>query len=132
MKNIRRIEVLRAIYVLCLLGATSTHVIAVINHGIFWDYGGVSRASAMFWTSLTVIDPLVVVLLLTRRNAGILATMILIVVDVLHNLWIVQQFSPPLLSGISHAPAVMAQIAFMIFVFATVVFAWERPTSSIS
>lgn len=122
----RRINILRLIYALCLLGGTSTHVAVVVQHGFSWDYGGVSRASAIFWTALTFIDPLVAASLFVRRNFGIFATAALIAGDVVHNLWITARFHPPLLQGIADSPAMMAQIAFMLFVFATAPFAWQR------
>jgi hypothetical protein len=120
----KRPDVLRAIYALCLLGGTSTHVLIDFRHGFFWDYGGVPQASALFMTSLTFIDPLVILLLFVRRNAGIAATLALMVVDVTHNVWIVSRFSPSLLEGLAKAPPVQAQIAFLIFVCATARLAW--------
>jgi hypothetical protein len=126
MTESRRINVLRAIYALCLLGGTTTHVAIVVQHGLFWDYGGVPWMSAAFWTVLTLVDPLTVVLLFVRRNLGIATVALLIVADVAHNLWITARFHPPLLQGVVNSPAVMAQIAFLLFVFATAPFAWER------
>ena len=122
----RRADILRAVYALCLLGGTSTHILIDLRHGLFWDYGGVPKASALFMTSLTLIDPLVVLLLFVRRNAGIAATIALMLVDVTHNLWIVGRFSPPLLDGVAKSWPVQAQIAFLIFVLVTAPLAWSR------
>jgi len=126
---INRINILRIIYAVCLFGGTCTHVAIVVQHGLFWDYGGVPWGSALFWTALTVVDPLVAALLFVRRNPGILATAALIMIDVLHKLWITVQFHPPFLKGVAESPAMMAQIAFLLFVFATAPMAWERVKS---
>ncbi len=99
------------------------------RHGLFWDYGGMPKASAVFWTSLTLIDPAAAVLLLLRPNFGVVATAIIIVADVLHNLWITARYYPPLLHGVMTSPPMIEQIIFMIFVLATAKFAW-RPAMS--
>ncbi len=118
---------LRTIYALCLLGATYNHASMLAQHGIFWDYGGVPKASAIFWTSLTVIDPAAAVLLFARPNAGVIATAVIIIADVIHNLWITARYFPPMLPGVATSPAMIEQIIFMIFVLATAKFAW-RPS----
>ncbi len=120
---------LRLIYALCLLGATYNHAAMLARHGLFWDYGGMPKASAVFWTSLTLIDPAAAMLLLLRPNFGVVATAIIIVADVLHNLWITARYYPPLLRGVMTSPPMIEQIIFMIFVLATAKFAW-RPAIS--
>jgi hypothetical protein len=114
------------IYALCLLGATYNHASMLVAHGLFWDYGGMPKASAAFWTALTVIDPAAAVLLFLRPNAGIIATAAIIIVDVIHNLWITARYFPPLLDGLSDSSAVIEQIMFMVFVIASAPFAWKR------
>jgi hypothetical protein len=120
----RRSFTLRAIYALCLLGATYNHVAAILQHGIFWDYGGFPRTSTTFWTSLAVLDPAAVVLLFLRPNAGVTATIGIIIVDVIHNVWITARYFPPLLHGLTSSPHVIEQIVFMGFVVITAPFAW--------
>lgn len=119
----RRSLVLRTVYALCLLGATYNHAITVFQHGLLWDYGGFPRASATFWTMLVVLDPVAVILLFTRPNAGVAATAAIIIVDVIHNLWIEARYFPPLLHALAGAPQVLEQIAFMVFVVITAPFA---------
>jgi hypothetical protein len=116
---------LRTIYALCLLGATYNHAAMLARHGILWDYGGMPKASAIFWTTLTVIDPAAAVLLFTRPNAGVIVTAIIIIADVIHNLWITARYFPPMLHGVAQSPAMIEQIIFMIFVLATAKFAWR-------
>ncbi len=116
---------LRTIYALCLLGATYNHAAMLARHGILWDYGGMPKASAIFWTALTVIDPAAAVLLFTRPNAGVIVTAVIIIADVIHNLWITARYFPPMLHGVAQSPAMIGQIIFMIFVLATAKFAWR-------
>ncbi len=120
----RRSLILRVIYALCLLGATANHWAILLQHGLYWDYGGFPVATAIFWTSLSFLDPAAVVLLFARPNAGVAATIAIIVTDVIHNLWIEARYFPPLLRTLVQAPGVMAQIAFMLFVLATASRAW--------
>jgi hypothetical protein len=115
---------LRTIYALCLLGATYNHWVVIYQHGFEWDYGGVARASATFWTALAFIDPAAVLLLFVKPKVGVAATMGIIVVDVIHNLAVVAHYHPPLLETVAASPQVLAQIAFLLFVLATAQVAW--------
>ena len=115
----RRALALRTVYALCLIGATCNHAISIHQHGLFWDHGGLPKASAIFWTMLVLVDPAAAVLLFTRPNAGVEATAAIIVVDVIHNLWIEARYFPPLLEGLADSPKLIAQIAFMVFVTIT-------------
>jgi hypothetical protein len=121
----RRSLVLRSVYALCLLGATWNHTAILFRHGLFWDYAGVPLASAVFWTMLTVLDPAAVVLLFVRTNAGVTATIVIIVVDVVHNLWVQTLYARPLLDAVVTSPPLIEQILFMIFVLCTAPFAWR-------
>jgi hypothetical protein len=84
----RRSLVIRAFFALCLLGATFNHARAIATHGLLWDYGYGSDAmlaSKIFWASLTLLDPLAVLLLFVRPRVGLALTVAIIVCDVLHN-----------------------------------------------
>lgn len=117
---------MRVIYALCLLGATWNHWTAICLHGIFWDYGGLPKASTTFWTMLALIDPVAVILLFWKPNIGVAATAFIIVVDVIHNVWITARYFPPLLQWSAGRWQIIAQIAFLIFVATTAAFAWMR------
>jgi hypothetical protein len=118
---------IRCVYALCLLVATCTHATALIQHGIFWDYGGIGWLSAAFWTSLTVADPVAAVLLFVAPRRGLILTAGIIGLDVLHNTIV---FRDDLL----HPSALRAwtllalgfQVAFLLFVIATIRFAWPQ------
>ena len=81
----RRSRILRVIWAACLLLAALNHARMLAQHGLLWDYGGVGAASAFYWSSLTIVDPLVVVLLFVRPTIGVPITIALITTNVVHN-----------------------------------------------
>lgn len=112
----RHSRIIRCIWAACLLLAGLNHARILLQHGLLWDYGGVGWASAAYWSSLTILDPLAAALLFARPRWGIVAAAILIATNVAHNLAITRAaFSPQLLS----------QIAFLLFVAATARTAWR-------
>ena len=120
---------IKSIYAVCLLGATYNHVVPLIQHGVFWDYGGVGWVSAAFWTSLAVADPLAAACLFVWPRVGLALTCAIIGLDVLHNGVV---FSDALLhpSG-RHLWTYLAfalQVAFLVFVIATVQAPWSQTT----
>lgn len=121
----RRSLVLRWIYALCLLGATGNHAATVLRHGLWWDYGGLPRASAAFLTALLLLDPAAVLLLFVRPRIGVAATAAIIVADVAHNLWVAARYAPPLLHALASSPRLMEQVGFLLFVGATAPLAWR-------
>jgi hypothetical protein len=99
-----------------------------LRHGLLWDYGGVPLASAAFWTSLTLLDPVAIILLIVRPNVGVLATAVIIITDVFHNLWITARYAQPhqFSQDVMGDPFDVSQILFMLFVMATTSIAWSR------
>ena len=112
------------IYSLCLAGATVNHVRAVLAHGWLPDH--LPPATALYWSSLTFIDPLAVVLLFLRPRLGIALTALIIVSNVAHNLWFMaaRPLHGSLLEDATTSPFMMSQIAFLLFVVATAPLAW--------
>jgi len=78
-------RLIRAIYAVCLLAATLNHASVLVLHGVFWTYGGAPLATVVFWTGLTVADPVAAALLFLRPRLGIVLTVVIITADVLHN-----------------------------------------------
>ncbi len=111
---------LRAIYGICLLAGMSTHAAMLWRHGFFWDYGGVPQFTQVFWTSLTLLDPLAAILLIVAPRVGLVATLSIISTDVVHNLWFFQRYDIPFNWVLA------AQCAFLIFVLATIASAWRQ------
>jgi hypothetical protein len=121
----RRSIVIRSVWAACLLIAGLNHARLLIQHGFLWDYGGLNAISAAYMTGLTLLDPLVAALLFIRPRVGILATIVLIVTNVVHNLATTAYFAPAgeFLTRASH-PIILSQITFMIFVVITSRTAW--------
>jgi hypothetical protein len=118
--------IIRSIYAVCLLVATSTHAATLVQHGVFWDYGGAGWVSSAFWTSLTVADPLAAGCLFAWPRIGLVLTCGIIGLDVLHNVIV--------FSGVLLQPSgrylwtyvfLGLQIAFLLFVIATVRIPWQ-------
>lgn len=117
---------IRIVYSLCLAGATFNHVRAVLAHG--WFPAHLPQLTALYWSSLTFVDPLAAVLLSVRPRMGIALTALIIVSDVAHNLWFIA--SHPLgrsfVQGVASSEFMMSQIAFLMFVAATAPVAWRE------
>jgi len=110
---------IRLIYALCLAGATFNHAWTTFQHGLRWDYGGLPIFVCTFWTALTFLDPIAIVFLLARPRVGLALTAAIIAADVVVNSWVGANY------GID-AIAFSAQVAFLVFVAATVRIAWAR------
>ena len=109
---------LRAIYAVCLTGASYNHAYIVFIYGLQWDYGGLPLFVCLFWTALTFIDPLAALLLLARPKAGLGLTAAIIVSDVALNAWVGVNYG-------FHWPPFLAQLLFLVFVIATIRTAWS-------
>lgn len=127
----RRSRIIRAIWAACLLLAALNHARILLQHGLSWDYGGVGGPSAAYWTSLTLIDPLVAALLFVRPRIGIPAAVVLIVSNVVHNLAVTARYTPEgkFLTLAASSPQIISQIAFLLFVAATARMAWRGAPS---
>lgn len=109
--------VIRILYALCLAGAAWNHARIVFEHGLAWDYGGVPTFVAAFWTSLTFVDALAVVLLVARSRAGVALAALVIVCDVIVNGYVELAYG-------FDVPSFAAQCLFFVFVLGTVRMAW--------
>ncbi|MBA2467156.1 MAG: hypothetical protein H0V46_06070 [Sphingomonas sp.] len=109
-----------------MAGAAVNHVRAVLAHG--WLPAHLPPLSALYWSSLTFLDPLAVALLFLRPRIGIALTAAIIVSNVAHNLWFVAAF--PLRGSfaedVTSSGFMMSQIAFLLFVALTAPLAWRE------
>lgn len=114
------------IWAFCLILGGLNHARILFQYGLFWDYGGVALGSAIYWSSLTVLDPAVAGLLFVRPKLGILCTIVLIVTNVTHNLYITALWAPAgeLIAHIANF-SILSQTVFMVFVLATARIAWK-------
>ena len=113
---------LRIIYAVCLTGATCVHVATHIQYGPLLgalEGHGYPVITRVFWSSLTLLDPLAAMLLFFRPRAGLALAGAIIISDVAHNSWILHRF------GIAPDAAYWAQVAFLLFLFATIRVAWQ-------
>lgn len=125
----RRLSLLlRAIWALCLIGAGANHARILLEYGFFHDYG-VGGASAVYWTALTIIDPVIAVLLFLAPGVGIVATIVLMVTNVAHNVAATIPFLPANASwwSLLTYPHLAMQSGFLLFVLATARWAWPVP-----
>jgi hypothetical protein len=114
--------ILRSIYAGCLAGATCVHVATHVQYGVLLgalEARGFSPFTRFFWSSLTLLDPLAALLMFVRPRAGLVLTGVVIVSDVAHNSWILDHFV------MSPDAAYWAQVAFLLFLFATIRVAWR-------
>jgi len=89
-------------------------------------------ASCAFWTSLAFFDSLAVLLLFAKPRAGVALTALIIAADVAHNTWFLFAFTLPRNPNLTMAQEwpYAAQVAFLLFVCATVRRAWGPRRSS--
>jgi hypothetical protein len=119
--------IVRSLWAACLLIGGLNHARILLLHGPMWDYGGIAWPSALYWSSLTILDPLAAALLFVRPKIGIVATILLIVTNVIHNLAVTARYGPEgeFLTRAASSPFLLAQIGFMLFVAATARTAWK-------
>ncbi|MGC5704014.1 hypothetical protein J4P02_27815 [Pseudomonas sp. NFXW11] len=113
---------IRLLFALCLLAATFNHLRAAFEHGLLWDYGyGVDTplASRAFWGSLTLFDPLAALLLWRHPRWGLLLTLAIILLDVLHNSFYVAAHDQWL------ASFYLSQVGFLLLVLLLLPLAWR-------
>ncbi len=108
-----------------MIAGASTHIKWIAENGIFLQQANTPFFSTVFWDSLTFLDILAAILLISRPKEGVLLTVTIITADVIHN-------NVLLLLNNQHMNAIgiemwatkywmlIGQLFFMIFVFATI------------
>jgi hypothetical protein len=72
----------------------------------------------VFWTSLTVLDPLVAILLFLKTKHAAIMLVILMVSDVANNTWVILKYA-------GEGWMVASQWIFLAFVLITIGFVWR-------
>ncbi|MGV3712402.1 hypothetical protein [Pseudolysinimonas sp.] len=108
----------RLAWIAGFLVGTITHVIDLAIAG-FDVYAGYPDAVRLYWLSLTVLDPLAVLLTALRTRTGVVFGVVVIVSDVAINLTV-----SALIGGLGVAGLVL-QIAFGIVVCTTAPLLWR-------
>jgi hypothetical protein len=110
--------VIRLLYAVCLASATFNHAKIIAAHGLDWNYGGLPGFVCVFWTALTFVDALAVVLLMTKPIPGLSLATAIIVCDVAINAWVGMNYG-------FDVGSFSAQALFLVFVISTVGIAWR-------
>ena len=112
-------SLIRVVWVVGYLIGTTTHVVDLVLGGVE-TYAGFPPGLRLFWVSLTVLDPVIVILLLLRRRLGIVLGVVVILADIAVN-WTVYAT----VGGIS-VFGVVNQTLFALFILATARTLWIR------
>ena len=107
-----------------LVGA-STHIKWIWENGFFSEQVNTSFFSTIIWDSLTFLDVIAAILIIRRPKDGILLTLIIITIDVIHNNLIVLLDNQHINEiGVKMWATkywmLIGQLLFMAFVFATI------------
>lgn len=114
--RLKRAGIIRLIYILCMAGAALNHLNDVISGGIL-PYTYAPLALNIYWTSLTVIDPLVIILLIFKLWTGIYAVAAVIFTNVPINAFAEHVIFK---TGMFTHWQTQSQLAFGIFVLLTI------------
>ena len=109
-------KIIYTIYILSFLIATTTHVRDIILGG-FLPYRTMPLWANVYWTSLVIADPLAVILLLLKLKTGLKMYGVIIVSDVIINLYftVAEKGIPGIINLF-----MISQIAFMLFLLFTI------------
>ena len=114
------------VWVLCFLIGTFTHTRTLLSQG-WLPYDWVPMPVNIFWTLLTFADPLAALLLLWRRNAGIVLGLAIMISDVAINTWVAYHYGFEGLSG-----ALQAQTLFLGFTLGSFRLIWNARPQELS
>jgi hypothetical protein len=118
----RAVKILFAVYALCFLFATYNHVID-LRHGGFLPYPYAPLPFNIYWTSLTLLDPLAALLLFLLPYHGMVLAVLIMVSDIAVNLYATYILFP---STIMPDTPLLSQIAFGLLLFVTVPIVWKK------
>jgi hypothetical protein len=124
----RIVKIFFVIYMLCFLWATKNHILDIWRGG-FLPYSYAPLAFNIYWTSLTLLDPLAIVLLYYLPYHGMVLAVLIMVSDIAVNLYATYSFGN---SDIFSDRLLQLQILFGIFLFLTVPILWKKVTASTS
>jgi hypothetical protein len=122
----RATGIVLGIWVLCFLVGTFTHTRTLLGHG-WLPHDWVPLPVNIFWTLLTFADPLAALLLLVRRNAGIVLGLAIMISDVAINTWVASRFGLDGLSG-----PLQAQTLFLGFTLGSFRLIWNARFEELS
>jgi hypothetical protein len=113
------VPVIRAVWAIGFLVGTTTHVIDLAAGGL-QAYAAFPTGIRIFWTALTLVDPLVIVLaVVLRRRAGVALGVAVVLADVAVN-----TVTAATIGGLS-AFGLVSQILFGVVVLVTAPVLWR-------
>ena len=81
----KKTRIILAIQCLAMLGGASTHVLWILENGIFTYNTNHPFVSTIFWDCLSFVDIIAALFLLIRPKLGVVLTLLIITIDVIHN-----------------------------------------------
>jgi len=124
----RMVKLIFVIYMLCFLWATKNHILDIWRGG-FLPYTEAPLVFNIYWTSLTLLDPLAIILLYYFPYYGMVLAVLIMVSDIAVNLYATYSFWN---SDIFTNRSLQLQILFGIFLFLTVPILWKKIGTSTS
>lgn len=122
-------RIILLIYILAFSGATFNHVSDLVEFGLFpySEMYGVPAFMNIYWTSLTLLDPLAILVLLLHVRRGCILYLAIMLSDVAVNIYAEIKFwKQPL----TESYGLILQVAFLLFLLLTVArFLKKRPGS---
>ena len=111
------------IFILAFAGATYNHVMDLVSGGLFpytkrW---GTPLIFNIYWTSLTILDPLAIIALIVKVRAGYVVGIFIMLADVPINLYANANYWP---LAIHENHLLLMQITFLVFLLSTVRRVW--------
>jgi hypothetical protein len=122
-KELRIVWAIFAIYIFGLSNGTTNHIVDIIHDGLL-GYQYVPFPVNIYWTSLTILDPLAILLLLFFPFVGVVLSVLIMAMDIPVNLSVTLYYY--FQTGAFSDGRLFLQIAFGLFVFLSVPAAWKR------
>jgi len=105
-----------------LIAGTVSHILDICLGG-FLHYNYSTLLFNIYWTSLTFLDPLAIILLFYLPYLGMVIAVLIMISDIAVNLYVTYVFNH---SDVFSSWKLESQILFGVFVFITVPIAWKR------
>jgi hypothetical protein len=122
-------SVILFVFILAFAGATYNHVMDLVHEGLFpyTNMWGTPDVFNLYWTSLSILDPLAIALLIKDIRAGYVLALCIMLTDVPINLYAnVNYWS----LEIHKNYFLLMQIAFLVFLLSTTRRIWKLSQNS--
>jgi len=117
------VRLIFAVYIIGFAYGTRNHIVDICSDGLL-GYTYVPLPINIYWTSLTVLDPLAIILLIFAPFSGMVLSVFIMATDIAVNVSVTLYYY--FQYGTFTLDRLHLQIAFGIFVFMTVPITWKR------